>query len=96
MDSLVQKAWEIYQVMARFPVETILEAALWLEELYRKAPNTNVATAIAFHYSLLALREDTTLDSKSAQEYCARAARWQVVATECRGVSLLEAVTRQS
>ena len=82
MDTLVDRAWNLHRLTARFPVETILTATAWLEERHRKAPGDKIAVAIALHYVLLALREDATLRSKRAQEYCARAARWQVVAWE--------------
>ncbi len=36
MDTLVQKAWELYQHTAGFPVETILTATVWLEEKHHK------------------------------------------------------------
>ena len=58
MDSLIQKAWELYQHTARFPVETILTATVWLEEKHRKAPGEKIAMAIALHYLILALRHD--------------------------------------
>jgi hypothetical protein len=86
METLIQRAWELYQHTARFRVETILTATVWLEEKHRKAPSDKVAMAIALHYLLLALRQDADLESALAQEYCARAARWQTVAcgwTEC-------------
>jgi hypothetical protein len=86
MDTLIQRAWELYQHTARFPVKTILTATAWLEEKHRKTPSDKLALAIALHYLLLALRQDTELKSAFAQEYCTRAARWQTVAcgwTEC-------------
>jgi hypothetical protein len=79
MDILVQKAWELYQHTARFPVETILTATFWLEEKHRKTPSVKVAMAIALHYLILALRDDAGMASEMAQEYCARAARWQAM-----------------
>lgn len=80
MDTLVQKAWELYQRTAGFRVETILTAIVWLEEKHRKTPDGKIAMAIALHYLILALHEDPTVESEIAQEYCARAARWQVTA----------------
>jgi hypothetical protein len=83
MDPLVQKAWELYRHTARFPVETILTAIVWLEEKHRKMPGEKIALAIALHYLILALRQDPSMESPMAQEYCARAARWQNIA--CQG-----------
>ncbi len=80
MDTLVDKAWELHRMTARFPSETILQATHWLEARHRKTPNDKIAVAIALHYVLLALREDATLESSRAQNYCACAARWQVTA----------------
>lgn len=77
MDSLVQKAWELYRLTARFRIETIVKATNWLEEKYRQAPDGRIAMVVALHYLLLALRDDCTMISESAQEYCSRAARWQ-------------------
>ena len=82
MDTLVDKAWNLHRLTGHFPIETILEATHWLEARYRKARGDKVALAIALHYVLLALREDATLESKRAQDYCASAARWQVLAWE--------------
>ncbi len=82
MDTLVDKAWNLHRLTAHFPIETILEATHWLEARHRKAPGDKVAMAIALHYVLLALREDATLESKRARDYCASAARWQVLAWE--------------
>jgi hypothetical protein len=78
MDTLIQRAWELYQHTAHFSVETILTATVWLEEKHRKAPSDKVALAIALHYLLLALRQDLDMKSTLAQEYCARAARWRL------------------
>jgi hypothetical protein len=90
MDTLVQKAWELYQHTARFPVETILTATVWLEERHRKTPGEKIAMAIALHYLILALRNDAGIESETAQDYCARAARWQ--STTCEStVALLAA-----
>jgi hypothetical protein len=77
METLVQKAWELYQHTARFPVETILTTTAWLEEKHRKTPGDKIAMAIALHYLILALRHDTAMESEMAREYCAGAARWQ-------------------
>jgi hypothetical protein len=88
MDTLVQKAWELYQHTARFPIETILTATVWLEEKHRKASSEKIAMAIALHYLILALRDDPGMESEIAQEYCARAARWQAKACESSTVAL--------
>lgn len=88
MDTLVQKAWELYQHTARFPVETILTAIVWLEDKHRKTPGEKIAMAIALHYLILALRHDATVESATAEEYCARAARWQARACESSAVAL--------
>ena len=88
MDTLVQKAWELYQHTALFPVETILTATVWLEEKCRKTPpGEKIALAIALHYLILALRHDAGMGSATAEEYCARAARWQVRACESSAVT---------
>ncbi len=80
MDTLVQKAWELYQYTAGFSVETILMATVWLEEKHRKTPSDKIAMAIALHYLILALRQDASMESAVAREYCARAARAQTAA----------------
>ncbi|HYJ13979.1 MAG TPA: hypothetical protein VE170_00710 [Candidatus Limnocylindria bacterium] len=87
MDTLVQKAWELYQHTALFPVETILTATVWLEQKYRKTPGEKIALAIALHYLILALRHDAGMGSATAEEYCARAARWQARACESNAVA---------
>jgi hypothetical protein len=55
METLIQRAWELYEHTARFPT-------VWLEEKHRKAPSDKVAMAIAQHYLLLALRQDADLE----------------------------------
>jgi len=82
MDTLVDKAWNLHRLTGHFPIETILEATHRLEARHRQAPGDKVAVAMALHYVLLALREDATLESKRAQDHCACAARWQVIAWE--------------
>jgi hypothetical protein len=82
MATLVQKAWELYQHTAGFPVETILTATVWLEEKHRKTPGDKIAVAIALHYLILALRHDAGMESEIARDYCSRAARWQSTACE--------------
>jgi hypothetical protein len=94
METLIAKAWDLHRLTARFPSETILEATRWLEARHCKAPSDKVAGAIALHYVLLALREDSTLESKRAQDYCMRAARWLVVAWENeRAISLAKSLS---
>lgn len=88
MDILVQKAWELHQHTARFPVETILTATVWLEEKHRKTPGERIAMVIALHYLILALGHDPGIGSAAAEEYCARAARWQAKACESNAVSI--------
>ena len=80
MDTLIRKAWELYQHTAHFRVETILTATVWLEEKHRKTPSDNVAMAISLHYLILAVRHDAGMESQIARDYYARAARWQTVA----------------
>ena len=48
-DPLIQKAWEVRHQAEHFPVEVLLEAAVWLEEKYRKAPSKEGASALALH-----------------------------------------------
>jgi hypothetical protein len=96
MDTLVQKAWELYQHTARFPVETILTATVWLEEKYRKTPGAKIAMAIALHYLILALRHDAGVGSATGEEYCARAARWQARACESSAVALAAKATEEN
>jgi hypothetical protein len=82
MDSLVRQAWELYRHTAGFPVETILTAAVWLEEKHRKKPNAELAMVIAQHYLILALRHDGGAESATAETYCACATRWHKKANE--------------
>jgi hypothetical protein len=96
MDSLIQRAWDLYQHTAGWPRETILTAAVWLEEKYRKTPRQRIALAIAIHYLILALRDDTSLDSALAREYCGRAARWRTQACAASGASLSAKTTEDN
>ncbi|MDP9129782.1 MAG: hypothetical protein M3N35_05300 [Candidatus Binatota bacterium] len=80
MDTVVQKAWGLYQHTARFPVETILTTTVWLEEKHRKTPGEKIAMEIA-------LRHDAGMGSATAKEYCARAARWPARACESSAVA---------
>lgn len=96
MVTLVQKAWELYQHTARFPVETILTATVWLEEKHRKTPGEKIALAIALHYLILALRHDAAVESATAEEYCARAARWHAKACESSAVALAAKATEEN
>jgi hypothetical protein len=96
MDTLIQKAWELYQHTARFPVETILTATVWLEEKHRKAPGEKIAMAIALHYLILALRHDAGMKSAAAEEYCARAARWNAMACESSAAALAAKATEEN
>jgi hypothetical protein len=68
MIPLVEKAWDLYQATAWFPLETICTATVWLEERYRRAPSSKVAMAIAAHYLILAMRHEAGLKSEVAQE----------------------------
>jgi hypothetical protein len=77
MDSLIQKALALSRLTAKFPVDTIFSATVWLEEKHHKAPDSEATQAIVLHYLVLALRQDTEMESAIAQGYCARAARWQ-------------------
>ena len=95
MDTLIRKAWELYQHTAHFRVETILTATVWLEEKHRKAPSDKVALAIAVHYLLLALRQDLDMESVRSRRSIALAPRagrlWRAVGRspisprKCRG-----------
>lgn len=76
METLVDKAWELYRLTAHFPNETILQAAQWLEARHCKTPGGKLAVAIALHYILLARREDIAMEARRAEDYHARAARW--------------------
>lgn len=96
MDTLVQKAWELYQHTAGFPVETILTATVWLEEKHRKSPGDKIAVAIALHYLILALRNDAGIESETAQDYCARAARWQSTACESSTAAVAVKATEEN
>lgn len=96
MDTLVQKAWELYQHTTNFPVETILTATVWLEEKHRKTPGDKIAMAIALHYLILALRQDASMKSAVAREYGARAARWQSTACESTVAALAAKATEDS
>jgi hypothetical protein len=96
MDTLIQKAWELYQHTARFPVETIVTATVWLEEKHRKAPGEKIAMAIALHYLILALRHDAGMESEIARDYCARAARWQSTACESTVAALAAKATEEN
>jgi hypothetical protein len=96
MDPLIQKAWELYQLTAGVPVETILTATVWLEEKFRQTPDGKIATAIPLHYLLLALRHDPDMKSPFAQEYCGRAARWQAMVCECGGTDLTVKLAREN
>ena len=96
MDTLVQKAWELCQHTALFPVETILTATVWLEEKYRKTPGEKIALAIALHYLILALRHDAGMGCATAEEYCTRAARWQARACESNAVAPTAKATEEN
>jgi hypothetical protein len=75
-DSLVQKAWEVRYQAERFPIEVLLEAAVWLEEKYRKAPSKEVAGALALQYLILAMRRAQTSPT-AAKDYFAQALHWR-------------------
>ncbi|HWP23066.1 MAG TPA: hypothetical protein VNM15_02620 [Candidatus Binatia bacterium] len=96
MDTLVRKAWELYQYTAGFSVETILMATVWLEEKHRKTPSDKIAMAIALHYLILALRQDASMESEIARDYCTRAARWQTTACESTVAALVAKATEDN
>ena len=96
MDALVQKAWEICQHTARFPLETIHTATVRLEERHRKTPGEKITMTIALHYLILALRDDPGMASEMAQEYCARATRWQAMACETTVAALAAKATEEN
>jgi hypothetical protein len=75
-DPLVQKAWEIRQQAEHFPIEVLREAATWLEEKYRKAPNKEIAIALVLQYLVLAMRQVQTSPT-TAKDYFSRALHWR-------------------
>lgn len=77
MDLLVPKIWQLHKLTAQFRVETILRATAWLEEKYQQAPDDSVATAIALHYLLLAMRDDAPMKAATANGHALGAARWR-------------------
>ena len=77
-------------------METILTAIVWLEEKHRKMPGEKIAMVIALHYLILALRHDATVESAAAEEYCARAARWQARACESSAVAVAAKATEEN
>lgn len=75
-DPLVQKAWEIRRPAEHFPVEVLLEAAVWLEEKYQKTPSKEIAIALAIQYLVLAMRR-AQASPVAAKEYFSRAMHWR-------------------
>jgi hypothetical protein len=75
-DPLIQKAWEVRPQAERFPIEVLLEAAVWLEEKYRTAPSKEIAVALALQYFILAMRRAQTSPT-AAKDYFARALHWR-------------------
>ena len=75
-DPLVQNAWEVRHQAERFPIEVLLEAAVWLEEKYRKAPSKEIAGALALQYLILAMRRAQTSPT-AAKDYFSWALRWR-------------------
>jgi len=75
-DPLIRKAWEVRHQAQHFPLEVLLEAAVWLEEKYHKAPNKEIAVALALQYFVLAMRQ-ALASPVIAKEYFSRAMRWR-------------------
>lgn len=75
-DPLVQKAWEVRRQAENFPIEVLLEAAVWLEEKYRKTPCKEIAGALALQYLILAMRR-AQASPATAKDYFSRAMRWR-------------------
>ena len=75
-DPLVRKAWEVRRQAERFPVEVLLETAVWLEEKYHGTPSKEIAIALALQYFILAMRQ-TLASPVMAKEYFSRALRWR-------------------
>lgn len=75
-DPLIRKAWEVRHQAEHFPVEVLLEAAVWLEEKYHKAPSKKGAVALALQYFILAMRRAQTSPT-AAKDYFARALHWR-------------------
>jgi hypothetical protein len=75
-DPLIRKAWEVRHQAEHFPVEVLLEAAVWLEEKYHKVPSKEGAVALALQYFILAMRR-TQESPTAAKDYFSRALRWR-------------------
>jgi hypothetical protein len=75
-DRLVQKAWEVRRQAEYFPLEVLLQTAVWLEEKYHKTPSQGIAIALALQYFVLAMRQAPT-SPIVAKEYFSRAMRWR-------------------
>jgi hypothetical protein len=75
-DPLIRKAWEVRQQAEHFPVEVLLEAAVWLEEKYHKAPSKEGAVALALQYFILAMHW-TQESPPAAKDYFVRALHWR-------------------
>jgi len=75
-DPLIRKAWEVRHQAEHFPVEVLLETAVWLEEKYHKAPSKEGAVALALQYFILAMRR-TQESPAAAKDYFARALHWR-------------------
>lgn len=80
-DPLVQKAWEVRRQAEHFPVEVLLEAAVWLEEKYHKSPSKELAVALALQYFVLAMMRRVPVSPTVTKEYFSWAMRWREEAT---------------
>jgi hypothetical protein len=75
-DPLIRKAWEVRHQAAHFPVEVLLEAAVWLEGKYRKAPSREIAVALALQYLILAMHRAQTSPTVAKDSFT-RALHWR-------------------
>ena len=82
MDSLIRKACELGEKTAHCSVEVILNATRWMEEKYRDAPNGKIATMIALHYLMLAIRSEYRTKPQVIEEHIARALHWWKLASD--------------
>ena len=87
-DPLIRKAWEVRHQAEHFPVEVLLEAAVWLEEKYHKVPSKEGAVALALQYFILAMRR-TQESPTAAKDYFSRALRWREEADHTASVQRL-------
>lgn len=80
-DPLIRKAWEVRRQAEHFPLNVLLEAAVWLEEKYHKTPSKEIAIALALQYFVLAMRQ-ASASPTLAKEYFSWALRWRKEAAD--------------